>query len=251
MRIRDDKPDILVGCCGFPMARARYFARFPVVEVQQTFYQPPRIETLRKWREEAPEEFVFTLKAWQLVTHEPTSPTYRRLTTPLPPKMKDRYGSFRPTEEVAAAWGTTLEAARALKAAAIVFQSPASFAPTREHEANVRSFFRNARRESRDILLGWESRGEWPVGLVRDLCAELGILFVVDPFRTPPPQARIRYFRLHGVGGYRYRYRDEELERLAEWCEERTFCLFNNTNMVEDAERFLGIMRRTGRIVGG
>lgn len=47
MPVQASKAEILIGCCGFPMARERYFARFPVVEVQQTFYRPPRIETLR------------------------------------------------------------------------------------------------------------------------------------------------------------------------------------------------------------
>jgi hypothetical protein len=49
----------------------------------------------------------------------------------------------------------------------------------------------------------------------------------------------IRYFLLHGIGGYCNRYGDEELERLAGWCGGRTFRLFNNTNMAEDATRFL------------
>ncbi len=239
MRRRDGKSELLVGCCGFPMARDRYYAKFPIVEVQQTFYLPPAIETLRKWREKAPEGFVFTMKAWQLVTHESSSPTYRRLRTPVPPETTGRYGSFRPTEEVAAAWRATLDAARALKAEAIIFQSPASFTPTREHQANLRAFFRNARGESGNILLGWEPRGEWRTELAGELCDEYGFFLVVDPFRTPPQQMEIQYYRLHGIGGYRYRYRDEELERLAEWCGRRAFCLFNNTNMAEDAERFL------------
>ena len=71
---------VKVGCCGFGMARARYAALFPVVEVQQTFYQPPRVATAARWRAAAPPPFVFSVKAWQLITHEPASPTYRRLT---------------------------------------------------------------------------------------------------------------------------------------------------------------------------
>ncbi|MFQ5882008.1 MAG: DUF72 domain-containing protein [Candidatus Methylomirabilales bacterium] len=55
------------------------FRRFPVVELQQTFYQPPRLKTVQRWREEVPATFEFTMKAWQLITHEPGSPTYRRL----------------------------------------------------------------------------------------------------------------------------------------------------------------------------
>ncbi|MET1127893.1 MAG: DUF72 domain-containing protein, partial [Thermoproteota archaeon] len=66
---------VLSGCCGFPLSRKRYFERFNVVEVQQTFYDPPSADTLRRWREEAPKGFVFTVKAWQAVTHPSSSPT--------------------------------------------------------------------------------------------------------------------------------------------------------------------------------
>jgi hypothetical protein len=48
-------PEILTGCCGFHMERAAYFRHFNLVEVQQTFYQPPRVDTLRRWRADAPE----------------------------------------------------------------------------------------------------------------------------------------------------------------------------------------------------
>jgi len=33
---------IKVGCCGFGVARSKYFQEFSLVEIQQTFYQPPR-----------------------------------------------------------------------------------------------------------------------------------------------------------------------------------------------------------------
>lgn len=64
-----------IGCCGFGQARTRYYERFPVVEVQKTFYQPPLARTLDRWRAEAPSGFAFTLKAWQPITHPASSPT--------------------------------------------------------------------------------------------------------------------------------------------------------------------------------
>jgi uncharacterized protein YecE (DUF72 family) len=66
---------IQVGCCGFAAAKAKYHKNFAVVEIQQTFYQPPQEKTAEKWRNEAPPDFEFTLKAWQLITHPPQSPT--------------------------------------------------------------------------------------------------------------------------------------------------------------------------------
>ncbi|MDI3299633.1 MAG: DUF72 domain-containing protein, partial [Bacillota bacterium] len=64
---------VQVGCCGFPEARELYYREFPLVEVQQTFYQLPRPATAERWRQEAPPGFLFAMKAWQLITHDPSS----------------------------------------------------------------------------------------------------------------------------------------------------------------------------------
>ncbi|MCS6787349.1 MAG: DUF72 domain-containing protein [Thiobacillaceae bacterium] len=234
-----------VGCCGFAMARAAYYARFRLVEVQQTFYQPPRPQTLERWRAEAPTDFVFTLKAWQLITHEPASPTYRRLRNPIPARLRDRYGAFRPSEEVYAAWRTSLACARALAAPILVFQSPASFTPGQAHIANLRAFFSRARIEAGELVLAWEPRG-WPVELAQSLCDALGLVRVLDPFRDPPPAQGLRYFRLHGGADYGHTYTDAELERLRGWCAGETWCLFNNRTMVADAERFTRLLQGQG-----
>lgn len=235
--------NIRIGCCGFALARKRYFRRFPVVEVQQTFYQPPQRRTLERWRAQAPPDFEFTLKAWQLITHEPSSPTYRRLRRPIPASRKDRYGAFRPTPEVMEAWQTTLECARLLAARIVVFQCPASFTPSPEHVHNLRAFFQAIGKESHGLTLGWEPRGDWPRELITQLCRELGLLYVVDPFRDAPlPGGRQRYFRLHGRTGYRYRYTDADLQALRAMCQGTTYCLFNNMSMAADAERFLRLV---------
>ncbi|MGB8510535.1 MAG: DUF72 domain-containing protein, partial [Pyrinomonadaceae bacterium] len=91
------KLTVKAGCCGFRSAQSEYTALFSVVEVQHTFYQPPRIETLLRWRAEAPKNFEFTIKAWQLITHEARSPTYRRLKRELTEEERAGCGAFRPT----------------------------------------------------------------------------------------------------------------------------------------------------------
>jgi uncharacterized protein YecE (DUF72 family) len=238
--------DPRIGCCGFPLARARYFSRFPVVEVQQTFYHPPRLQTLERWRREAPGEFEFALKAWQLITHQASSPTYRRLRKPVPESRGDRYGSFQPTDEVMAAWRTTLQAARVLRARVVVFQCPASFSASRQHIDNLRRFFTMVRVQAPDLLPCWEPRGEWPSETVGSLCRELGLVHVVDPFHSAPCTSGVRYFRLHGRTGYRYRYTDEDLRCLLNWCVEPCYCLFNNITMLDDGARFLALVERAG-----
>ncbi len=228
---------IRVGCCGFPKGRAACFQHFPLVEVQQTFYKPPRPETARRWREEAPSDFVFTLKAWQLITHPPTSPTYRRSGVSIPADQRDRYGGFRPTPEVLAAWERTREIALALQAPIVVFQCPASFTPTPENVAAMRGFFGAIDRAG--LRFAWEPRGPWPDDLIAALCRDLDLIHCVDPFVRPPVTRGVAYFRLHGIGGYGYRFTDADLEQVLEWCRpfEMACVLFNNISMWEDGLR--------------
>jgi uncharacterized protein YecE (DUF72 family) len=227
-----------VGCCGFVVAHDQYFRLFKVIEIQQTFYQLPRLQTAEKWRRVAPEEFEFTLKAWQLITHEPSSPTYRRLGKNIEPAAMGEYGSFRPTAAVRDAWARTAMFARALRAKFVVFQCPASFRPTKEHVANLRVFFAEIHRKGLQPV--WEPRGAWPNRLVRDLCQELDLIHCVDPFHSEAQHGEIQYFRLHGLTGYQYRYTDDDLERLKVWVGKKaTYVFFNNDRMKEDALRFL------------
>jgi len=88
---------VLIGTSGFGIGRSKYVQQFRCVEVQHTFYQPPRISTLERWRAEAPDDFEFVLKAWQLITHDAKSPTYRRLKRKLSEVEKEQAGYFRPT----------------------------------------------------------------------------------------------------------------------------------------------------------
>jgi uncharacterized protein YecE (DUF72 family) len=242
---------IKVGTCGFAMGRLEYYRTFPVVEVQQTFYKLPRWTTGERWRAGAPPGFEFTMKAWQLITHEPSSPTYRRLGTPIPAEMKDRYGSFRPTEEVFDAWTQTRGFAAALGATIIIFQSPPRFTPTPEHIANLRRFFSSIGRTG--WRAGWEPRGAWMPDTVRDLCRELDLIHVVDPLKDSPLHGAIRYYRLHGVTGYRYVHTEQDLQRLKVACDDAqpTYCLFNNIFMAEDAVRFQALLREMSQVVRG
>ena len=234
---------IKVGCCGFRSAMAEYTTQFPVVEVQQTFYQPPQLSTLERWRETAPPEFEFTLKAWQLITHLARSPTYKRLKVQLSERERDECGSFRPTGIVKEAWETTLACTRALCARRVLFQCPASFTPTPEHVEDMRRFFAGITRDG-GLQLLWEPRGGWPDELVRALCRELDLVHVVDPFAARTQTPAHCYFRLHGRKGWRYVYTEDELEELLALLpgEGTSYVLFNNVRMREDALRFQALL---------
>lgn len=253
------KGKAVIGTSGFGIARAKYVQLFSCVEVQQTFYQPPKISTLEGWHEQIPADFEFVLKAWQLITHDRKSPTYRRLKKKLSEAEKQEAGYFRSTPIVKEAWQVTLECARALKARTILFQCPASFKQTRENISNLERFFRNINCQNNhgaQLNLCWEPRGDWDTKVVKGLCDDLNLAHVVDPFTAETVTPRNCYFRLHGRNGWRYEYEESELQELAAMLPKRSgrakggknrppYVFFNNARMTQDAVRFQKILAET------
>lgn len=235
--------DIQIGTCGFRSTKYEYAERLKCVEIQHTFYQPPMVKTLEKWREEMPEDFEFTLKAWQLITHEGSSPTYKRIRKPLTEKQAKEAGFFKPTETVEEGWQTTLASANALKARTILFQCPAKFTQTDEHIADMRKFFKRIDRGSLNFV--WEPRGPWDDKVVKKICKDLDLWHVVDPFKARTVTPDKCYYRLHGVIRWRYTYEDGELEELVSLLPKKglSYVFFNNVTMLDDALRFEKILK--------
>ncbi len=226
---------IRVGCCGFPVAMQKYLKTFRVVEVQKTFYRPPDPETAERWRMLAGDDFEFTVKAFQVITHPPSSPTYRKARLDI-----DDGGFFKPVKAVFDAWEKTREIAEILRSGIVVFQTPKSFAETEENKRNMREFFSSIER---DFTFCWEPRG-WNDDGIREICQKLDLIHVVDPFAGRSLHGDLKYFRLHGFN-YRHRYSDEELEWLVREVEkfERCYVMFNNVHMFDDAQRFAKLLK--------
>jgi uncharacterized protein YecE (DUF72 family) len=231
---------IKLGMCGFTIGAEAYYRQFKVVEVQQTFYDPPGRATLARWRREAPLGFEFTMKAWQVITHLGTSSTYRRLRSPFSPQARAEAGSFRWNETVLNAWQVTRECARLLQATAILFQCPASFRATDANIAALRHFFENIDRPQ-GVRLLWEPRGPWRDDLLVGLCRDLGLIHAVDPFLRSSVTPSLLYWRLHGNRSHRANYTDEELAQVHQWLPRDgrdVYVLFNNIPRVQDITRF-------------
>jgi uncharacterized protein YecE (DUF72 family) len=251
---------LIIGTCGFQKSRKRHYEALDAVEIQQTFYDPPPPETLAKWRREAPPDFVFTVKAWMLITHGYNARLWRRLKRQLPYEPE----SFKPfdlSKPVLWALEVTLEAARALNTRILVFQTPASFEASRENLERVIRFYHETGLGSWEVY--WEPRGSWwDEG--KDLLDEAfreGIRIAGDILRDrrPPAGQEILYARLHGLGGrgevnYKYKYTDADLERLLDiagkW--RRAYIMFNNVYAFDDAVRFKSMAcQRLQRSGGG
>jgi uncharacterized protein YecE (DUF72 family) len=227
-----------VGLCGWTINAETYLRTFDTLEVQQTFYEPPSRLTMDRWREQAPENFVFTIKAWQVITHRGTSRTYRRLRSEV---NREECGAFQLNDTVLAAWEKTRDCARLLRARAILFQCPASFRPTDENVANMRRFFGAIdRMQGVDYL--WEPRGDWPDDLLSEVCRDLSLVHTVDPFLRDSVTPEMTYWRLHGIGSHYRPYTDDELRALAARVPagaRETYVMFNNIPRVDDAKRFI------------
>ncbi len=242
--------EVSVGCCGFRSSRKSYYKNFTTVEVQMTFYRIFEIEMFKKWKDEAPENFVFNIKAFQGVTHPVWFNTWRRYGE----RPDGDYGYLRPTPEVAVSWHKTLEVAQMFESEFILVQLPKSFKPSAENIYNAHKFFATAER--RNFKIAVELRG-WDPENIYNLCKEHDLIDVVDILRRPPVylgSQEILYIRLHGAYGknnrifYQYSYSDEELEKVLDEIyrisPKRAMVYFNNSAMVKNALAFKKLLSR-------
>ena len=233
-----------IGCCGFPIAKERYFKNFNLVEIQQTFYKIPSKALLKKWHQAAPKDFEFTVKCFQGVTHPITSRTWLRAGKIT--GKKANYGNLQPTKEVFAAWQDTLEAAKILNSKIILIQLPASFIDSKTNQANAEKFFKRALK-NKEIKIAFEPRG-WQAKAIKKFCQKFNLIHCVDPFVAMPEFiGDIAYFRLHGKYInkriiYNYRYTLAELKNLKSKLEKikakEIYVLFNNLYMWQNAMEF-------------
>jgi len=216
---------IKVGCCGYPTSTKKYQENFNLVELNTTFYRYPKPTTIAKWREEAPKNFEFTVKAHQDITHKHKF------------KAEQSIDAFNQMKEIC----------KTLKARILLFQTPASFTPDKLEDAH--NFFKKINREN--LTIAWETRGpKWENPTTREKLAktleELKVTHVTDPFKTMPTHTNnTAYFRLHGLAQrmYYYQYTDEELKKLHSLIglldaeEKEVYVLFNNLSMLDDSLR--------------
>jgi len=224
-------PMLKVGCCGYPTSMKKYYESFNLVELNRTFYEFPRMSTVDGWREKAPKDFEFTVKAHQDITH----------------KYKFEIKLSLPAFE------TMKQICQRLKARIILFQTPSSFRP--EQLGDAEKFLAKITRDN--LVVVWETRGSaWDVPEVREELAErletLRVVHVTDPFKTLPVYTEnVAYFRLHRLGKqlYYYQYTDDELKQLLKLMqpfereEKEVYVLFNNLAMFDDAKRFMNYVK--------
>jgi len=87
--------------------------------------------------------------------------------------------------------------------------------------------------------------GSWQPEEIAELCRDLDLVHCVDPFQAESVTRGLRYYRLHGIGGYRYEYTDEDLRTLFQRRpkEAATYFMFNNVSMFDDAVQFRKLLK--------
>ncbi|MEX2179099.1 MAG: DUF72 domain-containing protein [Gemmatimonadaceae bacterium] len=144
-------------------ARLRYYAsRFPIVEVDSTYYAIPARRTAELWAERTPDGFTFDVKAHALMTGQPSEvnrlPKDLRAALPAALASKARvYADDLPNELRDAVWEAFLDALAPLRDSgrlgAILLQYPRWVTPSRASAALVE----NARQR----LEGWRAAVEF------------------------------------------------------------------------------------------
>jgi uncharacterized protein YecE (DUF72 family) len=247
--------------------RLRFYAsRFPLTEIDSTYYAPPAEQQARMWAERTPDGFRFDVKAYSLLTGHPTRPRslWKDLREQLPPDVAQKrnlYPNHLGPEALEEAWRRFEAGLRPLHDAgrlgAVLFQYPPWFHPRRDTRAELESLkgrlpdyrvsveFRSPmwlseERDRERTLRLLEKQDLILVGLDAPAASKLPRLIAV----TNPELLVVRF---HGRSDstwadtsrsaaerFRYLYSDEELRELAKPIAERaseaneTHLLMNN-----------------------
>jgi len=212
---------------------AAYSKAFNFVEVNSTFYEIPPLKQVEKWRRMVPQDFQFTVRAHQTITHK------NRL-QPTPETLED-FQEIRKICEI-------------LKAEIIHFQTPPSLKMEHASIENLRNFLSSVNLGK--VRIAFEVRGSSPGQLPPELVKtmqEHNMIHCIDLSNNEMPayNSDILYSRLFGKGHHNvYEPTDEELRRIDKKASKGNFkkviLSFHFTKMYKDAAR-LELYKQTGK----
>jgi uncharacterized protein YecE (DUF72 family) len=213
--------------CPVSKMLAHYYSQFDTVELNNSFYMLPKIETMRCWRDATPRNFEFAVKASRFLTHN------KKLKEP-----ENALNNFLPRAE-----------ALGEKLGPILFQLPPKW---RINLDRLKEFLEALPKYHRYTFEFREP--SWLVPQVYDLLRAHNAAFCIYElagFHTPIEiTADWTYVRLHGPGGkYQGSYSDEVLrtwaKRIAQWSKElkSIYVYFDNDQAGYAAENALQLKR--------
>ena len=125
---------------------AFYASRFPVVEVDSTYYALPSRRTSDLWVKRTPPDFIFDIKAHALMTGQPTETKRlpKDIRTALPPEIAEKtrvYAKDLPAELLTAVWEWFVDGIEPLREAgqlgSVLLQYPRWFFTSSENRALI------------------------------------------------------------------------------------------------------------------
>jgi uncharacterized protein YecE (DUF72 family) len=171
-----------------------YATQFCTTELNGVFYRTPSQQAVADWRNQTPDDFVFTWKASKFITH------WKRLTDA-------SVNSLELLESRLSILGS--------KAGPVLFQLPSQFAA---NEERLRSFLKLLRRNRR-YSFEFRHPSWYAPQILRVLSRENVSLCISDHHDAPAPWKRTAdfvYLRGHGpTGRYEGHYSDLQLQQWA------------------------------------
>lgn len=201
-----------------------YYQTFDTVEINNSFYMLPKVETLRSWRDCTPANFEFAIKASRFLTHN------KKLKEP-----ENALQNFLPRAE-----------ALGEKLGPILFQLPPKWRLNLDRLAEFLAALPKYHRYTFEFR-----EPSWLVQPVYDLLGKHNAAFCIyelSGFHSPLEiTADWTYVRLHGPGGkYQGSYSDAALrgwaKRIRDWREmKRIYIYFDNDQAGYAAQNALAL----------
>ena len=190
---------------------------FNTVELNASFYRPPRQAYIQRWCQLTPSRFRFAVKLWRRITHE------KRLAD-CANELRSFLDLFKPL---------------ARKRAPLLVQLPPSLRPDLDRLEPFLTELKRALGRSRWRVAVEFRNDAWRCDRVYRLLDDFGVaLCLADMPRCPftePNDAAFVYIRRHGpAGGYRASYSDNQLaadaDRIRNWLRagRDVYIYFNN-----------------------
>jgi len=193
----------------------RYYSQFlNSVEINATFYRTPRPQTFRKWYEETPQDFVFSVKAPRIITH---LKRLKEVSEPLETFLK----SLKPLGE---------------KVRALLFQLPPSL---KYERTTIEDFLKLLPREKYQCVLEIRNQSFHQEEFA-ELLRNYGVSLCFSDCGPRYPSwyevktADFLYLRMHGspqlyVSNYDAQALDELVKVIAKYQVKEVYVYFDNT----------------------
>ena len=197
-----------------------YSEHFNFVEVNHTFYENPDSRMVERWRRTVPEDFVFTVRCHQELTH--------------------RVG-LKPVDQAYTVFSKMIGTCKMLDAPVLHLLTPSSYVFNDEKIGQTRDFLSSV--SLKGVHLAWEVRSTVSEKLI-SLMKDFNIVHSVDlSIETPKVESEVIYTRLFGRGEHNiYQFTDDEMEQIDKKVRDidakRAVITWHGVRMTSDAARF-------------